>query len=68
MELCLLNWVQAGGKTHNGALVKMNENKGTRGTVCHPDAESRGPMKRHFGGGTAVWQTGRTCGFVIPWL
>lgn len=31
MKPCLLNWVEAGGKTHNGAPVKMNENKGTQG-------------------------------------
>lgn len=25
-KLCLLNWVGTGGKAHNGAPVKMNEN------------------------------------------
>ena len=43
MELCLLNWVEAGGRAHNGAPVKMNENKGRRGTACCRERHS--PMK-----------------------
>lgn len=40
MELCLLNWVEAGGRACNGAPVKMNENKGRRGAACCREAQS----------------------------
>ena len=43
MELCLLNWVEAGGRACNGAPVKMNENKGIRGMACCP-AMARGTV------------------------
>lgn len=40
MELCFLNWVETGGKAHNGAPVKMNKNGGIGGPARCPDAES----------------------------
>lgn len=46
MKLCLLNWVEAGGEAHNGAPVKMNENKGIRGTACCSDLRATRPQEK----------------------
>lgn len=56
MELYLLSWVEAVGKAHNGAPVKMNENKGIRVTACRADANGQlhSPVKLHLGGGPSL--------------